>query len=418
MKIPKWEELDYSIRRCLEKIGYEGFLPTDEDTLRKIVPQLIEYEYVGPTLELLTQVGMFEALGDVVLENRRCCGKISDGIYDETVFAQIGELYRQAGKLQVAGLLFMSVSKVAEAKRCLEAASKMLTSAQPKSPWDVLEQNGLPQSEAKKIIQLLYSYPCPEVLSDVFWERSPKSEWKLKVSEGPRLKWITKLPRHESHEAKDMKVLEKKIHYLHKLVVEFSENDAVSGDFWLPRLLLHTSSYWAGVRADHVCFSYGAYELAIQWALGYLQLDLDWFDSVEQGKFAWRSEVREDAACYFEFAGDYTSGITWCEEHNLEEPGRLARLRLLSGDIAGAAGEMQRAGYSAEKVEPLMRRVMSERGKRDDSALRCPACGVEVRNGNNFCSDCGQPIGKKCPDCGEEIRHGKKFCGKCGAKLE
>jgi len=426
MKIPKWEQLDYRIRRGLEKIGYKGFLPTDKNTLRQLVSKLIREEYIEFTLEFLAQIGMFEELGEVVLENRRCCGKISDGIYDRTVFAKIAELYRQAGKLQVAALLFMSVGNVAEVKLCLDKAPKMLKSIQPKSPWDVLEGHGFSEAEAEEIVGCLYFYPYPESIRNILFKidlgyikRTPENLWRRNITEGLGLTWITELPMYHTHSAEAVKEIEDKRNYLHNLVVKFSENELVREDLWLPQLLLHTST-GSGMRADHVCFSYGAYELAIQWALGYLQLDLDWFDSVEHGKFAWASEVQENVSLYFEFAGDYNSAISWCEGHKFGHPRNLARLSFMAGDIVEAAKQLERSksdfGGFYYGNELQVSSMLSGIIKKTEENLCCRTCGAELKKHWKLCPECQTPVDLRCK-CGQRIESHWTLWPACGAKL-
>lgn len=50
----------------------------------------------------------------------------------------------------------------------------------------------------------------------------------------------------------------------------------------------------------------------------------------------------------------------------------------------------------------------------------CNNCGQEIKEGKNFCSNCGAPVptAKKCPNCGTECKPGVKFCPECGTKLQ
>ena len=52
--------------------------------------------------------------------------------------------------------------------------------------------------------------------------------------------------------------------------------------------------------------------------------------------------------------------------------------------------------------------------------MKCTNCGVEVKEGQKFCLQCGAliPQNKKCIKCGAELPLDAKFCGECGAKLD
>lgn len=51
----------------------------------------------------------------------------------------------------------------------------------------------------------------------------------------------------------------------------------------------------------------------------------------------------------------------------------------------------------------------------------CENCGAEVKNGANFCPECGSEIVNNiknyCPECGGELGPGEEFCSKCGNNL-
>lgn len=59
--------------------------------------------------------------------------------------------------------------------------------------------------------------------------------------------------------------------------------------------------------------------------------------------------------------------------------------------------------------------------KKEDSLIKCPACGTDNDPNNKFCDECGAALKiktpKLCPNCGQEVGEGKKFCGECGTKL-
>lgn len=67
----------------------------------------------------------------------------------------------------------------------------------------------------------------------------------------------------------------------------------------------------------------------------------------------------------------------------------------------------------------------------------CKNCGKEIKEGNTFCTNCGQTIDdiknkednfntnsgqkglrKNCKKCGADIEEGANFCGKCGVKIK
>ena len=52
-------------------------------------------------------------------------------------------------------------------------------------------------------------------------------------------------------------------------------------------------------------------------------------------------------------------------------------------------------------------------------ARNCIKCGQELKEGAEFCPECGtkQPKTIKCPKCGREYEEGTTFCSECGNKL-
>lgn len=52
-------------------------------------------------------------------------------------------------------------------------------------------------------------------------------------------------------------------------------------------------------------------------------------------------------------------------------------------------------------------------------ARTCIKCGQELKEGAEFCPECGekQPKTVRCPKCGKEYDEGTTFCGECGSKL-
>jgi class 3 adenylate cyclase/tetratricopeptide (TPR) repeat protein len=51
------------------------------------------------------------------------------------------------------------------------------------------------------------------------------------------------------------------------------------------------------------------------------------------------------------------------------------------------------------------------------SAMRCPACQTENRDGVRFCEQCGAPLELACPACGARLPAPSRFCGQCGTPL-
>ena len=49
--------------------------------------------------------------------------------------------------------------------------------------------------------------------------------------------------------------------------------------------------------------------------------------------------------------------------------------------------------------------------------MKCPNCGVENREGANFCIDCGNTLEITCAQCNHLNLPEGKFCENCGIKL-
>jgi uncharacterized membrane protein YvbJ len=49
--------------------------------------------------------------------------------------------------------------------------------------------------------------------------------------------------------------------------------------------------------------------------------------------------------------------------------------------------------------------------------MKCPNCGIENREGANFCIECGHQLEFTCAQCKHLNLPGSKFCEKCGFKL-
>lgn len=48
------------------------------------------------------------------------------------------------------------------------------------------------------------------------------------------------------------------------------------------------------------------------------------------------------------------------------------------------------------------------------SAMKCPSCSKDNREGAAFCDGCGAPLAPKCANCDAQLRPGAKFCDTCG----
>ena len=54
--------------------------------------------------------------------------------------------------------------------------------------------------------------------------------------------------------------------------------------------------------------------------------------------------------------------------------------------------------------------------------MHCPECGQEIKEGSQFCENCGAPaacqqVGPVCANCGSPNQPGAEFCAECGARL-
>lgn len=51
--------------------------------------------------------------------------------------------------------------------------------------------------------------------------------------------------------------------------------------------------------------------------------------------------------------------------------------------------------------------------------MRCSNCSATIPEGEQFCPQCGVPVGvvAKCPHCGATMRPDEKFCGECGQEV-
>ena len=56
--------------------------------------------------------------------------------------------------------------------------------------------------------------------------------------------------------------------------------------------------------------------------------------------------------------------------------------------------------------------------RRAATAMTCPRCHAENRDGLRFCEDCGSRLTLTCAQCGGELAPGKRFCGSCGSLAE
>jgi hypothetical protein len=51
------------------------------------------------------------------------------------------------------------------------------------------------------------------------------------------------------------------------------------------------------------------------------------------------------------------------------------------------------------------------------TAMTCPSCGAENRQGRRFCAKCGVTLSMACGACGFTNEPGDEFCGGCGQRL-
>lgn len=57
---------------------------------------------------------------------------------------------------------------------------------------------------------------------------------------------------------------------------------------------------------------------------------------------------------------------------------------------------------------------MREVKKMSDESKKCSSCGSPMKDGENFCPNCGKQAGMTCRHCGSEISSTEKFCHGCG----
>ena len=55
--------------------------------------------------------------------------------------------------------------------------------------------------------------------------------------------------------------------------------------------------------------------------------------------------------------------------------------------------------------------------RRASTAMMCPRCQAENREGRRFCAKCAAPLAVACPSCGFSNEPGEDFCGGCAAPL-
>jgi predicted amidophosphoribosyltransferase len=51
------------------------------------------------------------------------------------------------------------------------------------------------------------------------------------------------------------------------------------------------------------------------------------------------------------------------------------------------------------------------------TAMKCPNCRTENREGVKFCEQCGAKLEQQCPNCKARIPLDSNFCGGCGHDL-
>lgn len=82
------------------------------------------------------------------------------------------------------------------------------------------------------------------------------------------------------------------------------------------------------------------------------------------------------------------------------------------------------------KIQELSNQIhqYQEELQRKRGTIFCPNCKAEISKDSLFCSVCGAkvsenysdrgPTGKKCYRCGEPVREGQEYCTNCGARLD
>ena len=72
-------------------------------------------------------------------------------------------------------------------------------------------------------------------------------------------------------------------------------------------------------------------------------------------------------------------------------------------------------GYDND--EKAVRCVKCGKPLADSSGGTCVKCGTPIPCGVEFCSQCGEPVGRSCPRCKTLVKANAQFCPVCGKKL-
>ncbi len=66
-----------------------------------------------------------------------------------------------------------------------------------------------------------------------------------------------------------------------------------------------------------------------------------------------------------------------------------------------------------------------EKNANDIQTVNCSSCNAEIPPGNQFCSNCGKPVGSNensdqniCPKCFTELDPSLRFCTECGSEIK
>ena len=77
----------------------------------------------------------------------------------------------------------------------------------------------------------------------------------------------------------------------------------------------------------------------------------------------------------------------------------------MGGAFGQVAGQMvQNMDISSQKAQP--------------EQLKCSSCGKICREGERFCSECGNKLADECPKCKAAVKPEMKFCPNCGNPMQ
>jgi len=101
-----------------------------------------------------------------------------------------------------------------------------------------------------------------------------------------------------------------------------------------------------------------------------------------------------------------------------EESGDKYSKGVKINEFVHVAGDITEAGATVVKGSAY---VMGQLGG-EDSSIKCPTCGTQLKKEAKFCNQCGGTIitsggNTKCRICGSALLPGSKFCDSCGNKI-